>query len=254
MTDEKAKPVDVTELSKDELLRFIGVTLGDVFVHYGMWFTEALHHQGPDLALEMEREVLNRYASLALKRLAPHFGMQMQGDVPKILAEKSREELLFLVSDIAKTWLTGDGLWFQAVEEVRGMDEAKKTNDTCWSHFAKMEAFKIKGFLGIGPNEGLEALERAIKLRIYTVINAHSSSWDPDGSLIFTVTECRVQSARRKKGLDDYPCKSAGIIEYSEFARAVDPRIATECVWCPPDRVPEDAFCRWRFSIAGSHA
>jgi hypothetical protein len=157
--------------------------------------------------------------------------------------------LLLLIADIAKTWLTGDGLWFQAVEDSAGMDAAKEVNDNCWSHFAFMEAYKIRKHLGVGDRGGLEALNMALKLRIYSSINAHSASWDADGNLLFTMTECRVQSARRRKELEDYPCKTAGMIEYANFARGIDPRIRTDCVWCPPDRVPDEEFCTWRFSV-----
>jgi hypothetical protein len=63
------------------------------------------------------------------------------------------------------------------------------------------------------------------------------------------MNDCRVQSARKRKGLDDYPCKSAGIIEYSTFAAAIDTRIKTECIGCPPDKHPDEWYCAWKFSI-----
>ena len=63
------------------------------------------------------------------------------------------------------------------------------------------------------------------------------------------MNDCRVQSARKRKGLDDYPCKSGGLIEYTTFAESIDPRIKTECIGCPPDPHPDEWFCAWRFSI-----
>ncbi|MFW6388348.1 MAG: DUF6125 family protein, partial [Desulfohalobiaceae bacterium] len=57
------------------------------------------------------------------------------------------------------------------------------------------------------------------------------------------------QSARKRKGLADYPCKSVGLVEYGYFATAIDSRIQTECIGCPPDEHPEDWFCAWRFRI-----
>lgn len=240
---------ELTDLDRDDLLRMVGTFFGDLFVHYGMWFTETVRHQGIEKALEMERQVLERYFPLAAQRLAPHLGIEMDGNVPRVLASKSRQELLLLLTEIAKTWVASDGLWFQAVEASSGLDEAKQINDTCWSHFAHMEAFKIRHYLGLGTRGGLQALEHALKLRIYSSINAHAAGREQDGSLLFQMTECRVQSARRRRGLDDYPCKSAGIVEYSTFASSIDPRIRTECAYCPPDRVPDEQFCAWRFTI-----
>ena len=60
---------------------------------------------------------------------------------------------------------------------------------------------------------------------------------------------CRVQSARMRKNLPDYPCKSAGLVEYARFAEGIDDRIQTECIGCPPDAHPESWFCAWKFTL-----
>jgi hypothetical protein len=81
------------------------------------------------------------------------------------------------------------------------------------------------------------------------VINVQSIVEETEDSFVFQMNECRVQAARKRKGLADYPCKSAGLVEYAYFARAIDPRIETECVGCPPDAHPEKWFCAWRFTL-----
>ncbi len=57
--------------------------------------------------------------------------------------------------------------------------------------------------------------------------------------------DCRVQSARRRKGLPDFPCKSVGLVEYAGFAKVVDPRLRTRCISCPPDPHGGDVACAW---------
>jgi hypothetical protein len=66
---------------------------------------------------------------------------------------------------------------------------------------------------------------------------------------VFRMNKCRVQDARKRQGLSDFPCKPVGIIEYSFFAKTVDPRIKTKCLVCPPDPHPEDIWCAWEFTI-----
>ncbi len=66
---------------------------------------------------------------------------------------------------------------------------------------------------------------------------------------VFRMLDCRVQEARRRKGLPDYPCKSVGIQAYTHFARAIDPRIVTRCVARPPDEHTEEYWCAWEFRI-----
>ena len=92
------------------------------------------------------------------------------------------------------------------------------------------------------------ALEKALGYRLYAGINEQAATYTEDGALEFRMIDCRVQSTRRRKGLPDFPCKSVGIVEYSQFAKTIDSRIKTECLACPPDPVG-DAFCSWRFTL-----
>ena len=55
--------------------------------------------------------------------------------------------------------------------------------------------------------------------------------------------------ARRRRGLPDFPCKPVGKTEFSQFAKAVDPRIVTRCAVCPPDELPDGEFYAWEFRI-----
>ena len=66
--------------------------------------------------------------------------------------------------------------------------------------------------------------------------------------LRFTMDRCRVQDARRRKGLPDFPCRPVGIVEFTTFARTIDPRIVTTCLHCPPDPSAGTA-CAWEFAL-----
>ena len=97
---------------------------------------------------------------------------------------------------------------------------------------------------------GLQALETALRYRMYAAINRQQSEWVGDHTLCFRMLECRVQETRRQKNLPDFPCKSVGQVEFSQFARGVDPRIVTRCIACPPDAIAE-GFCQWEFTLGG---
>ncbi|NLV50664.1 MAG: cytosolic protein, partial [Clostridiales bacterium] len=153
------------------------------------------------------------------------------------------------IDSIAKNWLAQDGVWFQAVEFTHGMNDAKRCNDSTWVRFSPFEAWSIKRLLGLGDKPGLKGLERALNFRMYGRLNVQSCQWEAENCLIFHMNDCRVQSARVRKGLEDYPCKSAGLVEYSSFAEAIDPRIKTECLGCPPDPHPAQWFCAWKFTL-----
>ena len=161
----------------------------------------------------------------------------------------SREQLENLVTDFAKRWLAHDGLWFQQVEKYYGMDEAIKLDAGAWENFTVIEAKRIMGLLNIEPGGGLEALKEALALRLYAFVNEQEIEQPDENTLIFRMVDCRVQSARKRKQMDEFPCKAVGLVEYSGFASTIDPRIKTRCLHCPPDSHPEDSFCAWEFTI-----
>ena len=164
------------------------------------------------------------------------------------LNDLSREQLIEVINNFAKNWLAHDGLWFQAVERVHGMDEAIRADTEAWERFSPIEAKRIKRLLGLSEQAGLEGLREALEYRMYAVLNRQSSEY-VNGCLLFYMNDCRVQSARKRRGLPDFPCKPVGLVEYATFAQTIDSRIETTCIACPPDDHPDDYYCGWEFRI-----
>jgi len=239
----------IDELDREETARLTLDFFHRLVIHHALWFAEVRHQFGPDKALEVLSEVLPRTMGIQSKRVAKALGISHDGTAPHPLARLPEESLKALRDAVAVNWLANDGVWFQAVEFSRDMNDAKRCNDTCWSRFSPFEAWSVKRFLGLPAEAGLEGLKQALGFRLYACINAQSFHEESDGSFVFRMDECRVQSARRRKGLDDYPCKSGGLVEFTSFAEAVDPRIRTECIGCPPDPPPDGSVCSWRFSL-----
>jgi Family of unknown function (DUF6125) len=161
----------------------------------------------------------------------------------------SREELLRALEMFAKNWLAHDGCWFLAAEESLGIDKAIELDAAAWRRFAVTEANRIMATFAIAPGGGLVALEEALGLRQYSLINQQRAELSEDGKhLRFFMDVCRVQQTRRRKGLPDFPCKSVGTVEFEAFARTIDPRIKTTCLHCPPDS-PDGKYCGWEFAL-----
>ncbi|MBN1690528.1 MAG: cytosolic protein [Dehalococcoidia bacterium] len=239
----------VDKLDNSALSRLVVDLIRRSLVHYGIWFSELDHQLGLEKALQIEDEVFAKLSPVIIKRLSGILGFDVDDNLPRALSGLPREKILSLIDAISANWLAGDGLWFQAVEASQEMFTAKRCNDTCWTKFSPFEAVRIKAMLELPDRGGLDALETALGFRLYSRLNIQSTERQGD-SLIFKMVKCRVQDARRRRGLDDYPCKSAGVVEYGSFARAIDSRIRTECIACPPDDLPGDWFCAWKFSLA----
>ena len=72
------------------------------------------------------------------------------------LAKLSKEQLMDLIEIYSKNWLAHDGVWFQSIERKHGMDEAVFHDEEAWKRFTVIEAMRIKEFLHLPENPGLE--------------------------------------------------------------------------------------------------
>ncbi len=247
MTDRPESPKD---LNNDELAQYIANLFQRIVIHYSLWFTEVKHQMGMEKALAVLNEATSRGLKIQMNRLSKTLGFEMKNGLPAALTNLPRESLLELMDSVSANWLVNDGVWFQAVEFAHGMNDAKRCNDSAWAQFSPFEAWSIKQFLNMPEHPGLDGLKKALGFRVYANINVQSIVDEGPDSFVFQMNDCRVQSARKRKGLDDYPCKSGGLVEYTYFARSIDDRISTECIGCPPDEHPEEWYCAWRFSIS----
>jgi hypothetical protein len=236
-------------MDKKETARLIIDFIHRSVMHHAMWYAEVQHQFGREKAFQIMAESFDRSYEIQMKRLGKVLGFELEDEVPSSMMGMDDETLQSLKEAVAVNWLVNDGVWFQSVEFSRGMVDAKRCNDSCWAQFSPFEARSIKKLLNLPEQAGLEGLKKALGYRLYATINKQSIAEEEENSFVFRMNECRVQVARKRKGLDDYPCKSGGIVEYTTFAETIDSRIRTECIACPPDPHPEEYYCAWRFSI-----
>ena len=227
------------DLESEELARLAVDFFHPTIIHHTFWFAEVEHQMGRAKALDIMGTVWEKSYGVQMKRLSEALGFELENGVPKAFLAMPKEKLLRLLGDLGRNWLAGDGIW-----------DAKRCNDSCWTRFSPFEAWSIRRFLGLPEAAGLSGLKRALGFRLYAGINVQTIREESPESLVFEMNNCRVQAARKHKGLADYPCKSGGLVEYRGFAETIDPRIRTSCIACPPDEHPAEWFCAWRFTLA----
>ena len=138
------------------------------------------------------------------------------------LFQYSKEELIELIEIYSKNWLALDGVWFQSLERKLGMNEAMYHDAEAWERFTAVEAGR-----NINDDE--------------IAINGNT--------LTYSAVNCRVQTARKRKGMPFHPCKSVGLTEYSGFASVIDDRFVCECISCYPDITDDTCCCKWKFTL-----
>jgi len=167
----------------------------------------------------------------------------------KIFENLTREELQDLVKIYARNIYALDGVWFQSIEQQEGMDKAMEHDRNAWRRFTVTEARRIKSFLQLPERSGLEGLKRALSIRFSALANPVVEFTHEGDSLIYRVVDCRVQTARKGKGMPFHPCKSVGYIEHADFAKTIDDRIECTKISCFPDVTDPSCACSWKFIL-----
>ena len=111
----------------------------------------------------------------------------------KVLEKLGKEDLLRLIDIYSKNWLAMDGVWFQSIENQFGMEEAIEHDENAWRHFTVIEAKRIKEFLNLPEQAGLDGLRRALTLRMYSNLNEDEITI-LDNVLTYRTLDCRVQN------------------------------------------------------------
>ena len=142
-----------------------------------------------------------------------------------------------------------DGVWFQSIEQTDGMDAAMLHDKNAWRRFTETEARRIKKFLDLPDQSGLEGLEKALSLRFPALANSEVKFIRNGNTLLYKMIDCRVQTARKNKGMPLHPCQSAAIIEHTYFAKIIDNRIVCETVSCYPEITDDSCACSWLFIL-----
>ncbi len=236
------------KLDQAELAHYAVDVLRRIILHYGIWFSEVTHQLGLKEALRLEGKVSASFFPIAIRRVSRTIGVQTEDGLPLWLVNMEKERLVSLIKAMSANWLTNDGVWFRTVEDNHDMYTSKRCNDSCWTRYSPVEASIIKSFLHLPEQSGLDGLEQALKFRLYANINEQTIERSGDG-LTLHIVKCLVQKTRASQGLPDYPCKSAGLVEFDTFATTIDSRIRTDCIGCPPDAHPKEWVCAWRFYI-----
>jgi hypothetical protein len=165
-----------------------------------------------------------------------------------ILEHMEAEDLRQYVRFLLHHYRVMDSFWYIYISELFDEATADLLNEKVWG---KIPALAVKDLLQRFPlkERGLPGFVQALRYWPWHLLVGYQIEERPD-EVILSVSTCPTQEARIKRGFQEYHCKEMHRREFESFARAVDPRIQTECVFAPPDPHSPEMICQWRFSLA----
>ena len=161
-----------------------------------------------------------------------------------LLPKEKIPEYIFM--QLRNLW-AADGLYFLAIEELYGTKVATKIDAQVWAVMGKIEARKLKEFLGITGTD-IPTMMNALQYTTWALDLEDKEIMIKKDHAVIRNVRCRVQSTRINKGLKEFGCKPVRFGFLKAFAKEFNPDIVVKCTVCPPDSHPENLWCQWEFT------
>jgi len=161
--------------------------------------------------------------------------------------ELPKERLVDYIELIHKNFWTLQGHYVLELERRYGEDVAMEFDDIAFGRAAEVQVYRLRKFFNLGDD--IPALMKIFDFSEFCSNIEYEFLDVSDKRLIWRVTKCPMQIDRLKAGLPEIACKLVAIPTNEKIAKAINPKMKSTCIMCPPDPHPKDRWCEFEFKI-----
>jgi hypothetical protein len=166
----------------------------------------------------------------------------------ELIKSISKEKIAdFVFMHLRDMWAV-DGLYFIGIEKKYGTKVATEIDKFVWEVMGKIEARKIKQLFDINGSD-IQSIMNALQYSGWALDLEDKDIIIEKNKAILKNIKCRVQNTRISKGLDEFGCKHVRLGFLKAFVNEFNPKAIVKCIVCPPDKHPENLWCKWEIKI-----
>lgn len=166
----------------------------------------------------------------------------------KMLASIRKERLLdYLFLQVRNLWRV-DGLYFLGIEKKLGTEAATEIDAGVWEAMAGIEAKGLQKMFKVEENPSVAKIIELLQMSSWALDQPFKTTQISNGHAVLGVDRCRTQETRLSKGLSEFPCKKVRFGYLRNFAKTLNMKVEVKCLACPPDKRPQNSWCKWEFT------
>jgi hypothetical protein len=142
-----------------------------------------------------------------------------------------------------------DGLYFLGIEKKFGTEAATEIDADVWAVMAKIEARSLQKMFQVGENVNIPTIMNLLRKTSWALDQPFKTIGLSNKRAVLSIDRCRTQETRLSKELGEFPCKKVRFGYLKNFAQTLNPNVEVNCVFCPPDRHPQNVWCKWEFQL-----
>jgi hypothetical protein len=167
----------------------------------------------------------------------------------EMLGKIPMEKLLdYFFLQIRNLWRV-DGLYFLGIEKRFGTEAATEIDAEVWATMAAIEAKGLQRMFQVGENPDVSKIVELLRKSSWALDQPFKTVETNGKRAILSVDRCRTQEARLNKNLGEFPCKKVRFGYLKTFAETLNPKVAVNCLVCPPDKHLKEHWCQWEFLL-----